>query len=42
MRQFAQQVLVDFVTEIFVAAEVRQSIAQRVAESLVESNMQGP
>ncbi len=41
MRQFAQQVLVDFVTEIFVAAEVRQSIAQRVAESLVESNMQG-
>lgn len=41
MRQIPQQTLIDFVREIFKAAKVRQPIAQRVAESLVESNMQG-
>lgn len=41
MRLLAQQTLVDFVREIFVAADVRQDVSQRVAESLVESNLQG-
>ena len=41
MRHLAQHTLIDFVRDIFMAASVRQPIAQRVAESLVESNLQG-
>ncbi len=41
MRHVAQHTLIDFVRDIFMAASVRQPIAQRVAESLVESNLQG-
>ncbi len=41
MRHMAHHTLVDFVREIFMAAAVRQPVAQRVAESLVESNLQG-
>lgn len=41
MRHIAPQTLIDFVREIFVAAAVRPPVAQRVAESLVESNLQG-
>lgn len=41
MRHITQQALIEFVRAIFMATEVRQPIAQRVAESLVESNLQG-
>ncbi len=41
MRHIAPQTLIDFARDIFVAAGVRSPIALRVAESLVESNLQG-
>lgn len=41
MRHIDSGTLTDFVRAIFVAADVKAAIAQRVAESLVESNLQG-
>lgn len=41
MPKISQSALTAFVKDIFVAAEVRETIATRVAESLVLSNLQG-